>query len=310
MSQKFVPDGDQAFLSMARVFVAEIGRDPGRYFVDATQAQELREAVASFGRAYDAAWGPNKSPKTTAAKRAARKPAEAVVRRIANQVRTDERIDAGQKQLLGIKVRSGRPQTRACPAEPPRLKFVRAMHEGTGSPPRHELSFEAWDGQSKRPTGATRLELFVELLPVDAKVPASPVEAAVGNGFGGRLWYWRSYTKSPIELVPPLPDRPMRVVYWARWAGSAGDVGPFSGPAAGWVEGGSAAHLPGGLGMGGPFEEKAKLIEQLRGEHTAEAMPAAAAQIAQAEGGCVVTVMQLQPRMIEAQPIEQADEAT
>jgi hypothetical protein len=42
---------------------------------------------------------------------------------------------------------------------------------------------------------------------------------------------------------------PMRVVYWGRWADSAGNVGPFSATAVGWIEGGSHALLPGGVGM-------------------------------------------------------------
>jgi len=37
---------------------------------------------------------------------------------------------------------------------------------------------------------------------------------------------------------------PMRVVYWGRWADAAGNVGPFSVTAIGWIEGGSH-HLMG-----------------------------------------------------------------
>jgi hypothetical protein len=60
----------------------------------------------------------------------------------------------------------------------------------------------------------------------------------------------RSYTRNPIVLAPPMARVPMRVVYWARWADSSGDVGPFSATAVAWIEGGSHQHLPGGTGMG------------------------------------------------------------
>ncbi len=47
-----------------------------------------------------------------------------------------------------------------------------------------------------------------------------------------------------IRLTPPLASEPMRVVYWARWADSAGNVGPFSATAVGWIEGGSHHLMP------------------------------------------------------------------
>src|SRR5436190_18184440 len=46
-----------------------------------------------------------------------------------------------------------------------------------------------------------------------------------------------------------MPRVPMRVVYWGRWADSAGNVGPFSATAVGWIEGGTNALLPGGPGL-------------------------------------------------------------
>jgi hypothetical protein len=67
------------------------------------------------------------------------------------------------------------------------------------------------------------VELFVELLNENEPVPRDPGELS-----GGRLWYLRSYTRGPIEAEFPIANRPMRVVYWARWVGMKGDVGPFS----------------------------------------------------------------------------------
>ena len=66
------------------------------------------------------------------------------------------------------------------------------------------------------------MELFVELVPPGEKIPTHPRQLS-----GGKLWYLRSFTRSPIHVDFPIPDRPMRVVYWARWADSTGNVGPF-----------------------------------------------------------------------------------
>ena len=54
---------------------------------------------------------------------------------------------------------------------------------------------------------------------------------------GGRMWYLRSYTRSPIHVEFPTANQPMRVVYWARWADAQGNVGPFCQSVVARVEG-------------------------------------------------------------------------
>jgi hypothetical protein len=84
------------------------------------------------------------------------------------------------------------------------------------------------------------LELFVELVPVGAKVPVHPWQYS-----GGRLWYLRSYSTSRFEVeFPSIGDgTPMLVVYWGRWADSRGGVGPFSQTCVARVEGGVLPEL-------------------------------------------------------------------
>jgi hypothetical protein len=124
------------------------------------------------------------------------------------------------------------------------MRFVRALHEGNGATPMHELEFRALDGAGARPAGAARLELFVGLIPPDEPVPKHPAYVSAL-----RPWYWRSFTRSPIVLVPPMARVPMRVVYWGRWADTTGNDGPFSSTVAGWVEGGTHHNLPGAIGL-------------------------------------------------------------
>jgi hypothetical protein len=144
-----------------------------------------------------------------------------------------------------------------CPPEPPRLRFVRALHE-SGATPVHELEFyDARTFKHTRPEGAVRLELFVDLIPPEEPIPAHP-----GANYGGRPWYLRSYTRSPIRLEPPMAREMMRVVYWGRWADSTGEVGPFSATAVAWMEGGSRACLPGAQRMALGSYQPAPLLEQ------------------------------------------------
>lgn len=186
------------------------------------------------------------------------------MRRVGHLVRSNSRLDAATKTLLGIQPRAAKAKVLPCPPEPPRLWFVRALHE-RGATPVHELAFTDHSFSSKRPAGAVRLELFVDLIPPDAPVPAQP-----GAGHASRAWYLRSYTRSPIKLIPPIARVPMRVVYWGRWADTMGEVGPMSAPAAGWVEGGPHGCLPGSVGLNLPGRTPFPILE------VDEATPAAA----------------------------------
>lgn len=301
MSKKFIPNGDLDFATMAEIFAGQVTKDPGRYAVSEEDARRLGEAVAKFRAALRAArpGGPGNrasvSPLLTQAKELARGEAEAIIRRLANVARATKSLDPMAKFELGLRERPRHVRPTACPDEAPRLRFLRALHEG-GCTPRHELSFTDREMRKSRPEGAVRLELFVDLVPPEEEIPQSPWACAAA---GGRPWYLRSYTKSPIVVEPPMARVPMRVVYWGRWAGAQGDVGPFSATAAGWIEGGSAMHLPGGVGyaLGGR-----KAVELIDGVRTA----------AQPEGEArgrtyVVAVMEAQlrsmaPRQLVALP--------
>jgi hypothetical protein len=58
-----------------------------------------------------------------------------------------------------------------------------------------------------------------------------------GELSGGRPWLLQLCTRGPIEAEFPVAERPMRVVYWARWVGMKGDMGPFSQTCVGEFEG-------------------------------------------------------------------------
>lgn len=245
MGRKFIPNGDGDFATMAENFARTIAADPGRLGMAQGDSDALSAAVAAFGAALQEARFGGRSAAATRAKDDARAAAERIIRPLGHLLRSNARIDAATKILLGIRPRAQKAKTLTCPQEPPRLRFVRALHEGSGAAPAHELAFCAWESASMaKPPGAVRLELFVDLVPPEEPIPAHP-----GAHHGSRPWYLRSYTRSPVRLTPPMARVPMRVVYWGRWADSLGNVGPFSETAVAWIEGGSHQMLPGGTGV-------------------------------------------------------------
>lgn len=282
-SKKFIPNGDLDFSEMAWRFAQGIAGDPRKFRTTQEDAAAVTEAVNHFrGALRQARPGGRRSGSMadTAAKDAARQEAERIIRRLAGAIRSNPEISAAHKALLGIKAASAK-RGRAgaargasggqVPGESPVLVFKQAIHRSVHVP-EHELTFRGRSCPGK-PTGAARLELFVELVPPEAAVPERPGGSTSGGGAG--VHYLRSYVRSPIRLVPPMADRAMRVVYWGRWADASGNVGPFSAAAAGWVEGGShhlmGPALPGGgQGFSG-VSATTSLVERLlpRAEDTA-----------------------------------------
>jgi len=252
MSSKFIPNGDFDFVTMAESFARHVAKDPARFEVSESDSEALSAAVVKYRAALQAARGnSSRSTVATRTKELAREEAEQIVRRLAHVIRANPKIDTVSKVLLNLRERPAKAKQQVCPPEPPRLKFVRALHE-SGAMPMHELEFRELDAySSKKPAGAVRLELFIDLIPPDEPIPAHP-----GANHAGRPWYLRSFTRSPIVLAPPMTRVPMRIVYWGRWADSTGNVGPFSATAVGWIEGGSAHYLPGGIGASVPGMRK------------------------------------------------------
>ncbi len=249
MSDKFIPNADSDFKGMAMNFASKISADPEKYFVSKEDADALTAAVEAFLIALQENYGAARNKITAHKKSEARAKVEEIIRRLAHMIRANPKIDAAAKIVIRIKDRAPRSRKALCPLDPPKLRFVRALHEANGASPRHELRFKASDQWNKaKPDGAVRLELFVDLIPPDAPIPNNP-----GATPTGRPWYLRSFTKSPIVIEPPMARVPMRVVYWARWADSTGNVSQFSATAVGWIEGGNVSNRGiafGNLGKG------------------------------------------------------------
>ncbi len=236
MNRDFIPSGDLDLVEFAQVFGKSISDNQQLYQVSDEDAKTLVDAVERFCVAtYAARHRASRSMSTTKKKDEARAELEKIIRKIARQVRVNDKLDSAARIALQMKDRATKRKKRSVPIAPPVLRFVRSRHEGHTAIPMHELQFSPIGGSSKaKPDGAVRLELFVDLVPPNEPIPAYP-----GANHGGRPWYLRSFTRSPILLSPPMARVPMRVVYWARWADSSGETGPFSATAVGWIEQGT-----------------------------------------------------------------------
>jgi hypothetical protein len=235
MAEKFIPNGDDAFLRKAEYFLKTLNKDPAHYGISPEDAAAMVEAVRAFGEAM--AQNRDRRRRTmvsVAAKDEARLAAEKLVRKAGHLIRLNDRLSAVDLSRLGMKERPKRARRRKCPQTAPVMLFVAGKQGAFGRGGKHVIRFfDDWDRQSKaRPQGAQRLELFVDLVPPGEAVPQWP-----GERHGGRTWYLRSFTRSPIEVEYPKSEVPMRVVYWGRWAGASGDVGPFSQTLAAPIEG-------------------------------------------------------------------------
>ena len=176
MSKKFIPNGDSDFVVMAESFARTIAMEPARFAISQEDSDELSGLVQRFRDAFQTCISGERSKSATRAKEDAREAAIDIIRRLANQVRVNRKIDNASKVALGLRLRTKTPKAIVCPQEPPRLKFVRAHHEGVGTVPRHELSFGALEWGKSKPAGAVRLELFVDLIPPEEPIPTHPGE--------------------------------------------------------------------------------------------------------------------------------------
>ena len=120
MSNKFIPDGDHAFRDMAEVFAYGIARDPDAYFVSASEAASISEAVNAYCEALnEASRRATRTKLTIQAKDEARVEAERIIRKYGNLIRANDAISEWAKQQVRVRERPRRLKRQACPQRPP-----------------------------------------------------------------------------------------------------------------------------------------------------------------------------------------------
>jgi hypothetical protein len=136
---------------------------------------------------------------------------------------------------MRIADRPKRLRRHGAPVTAPVLEFIGGTPFANAVHAKHVIRFSdpmGRVGSTSKPAGARSLELFYDLVPFGEPIPTWP-----GERWGGRTWYLRSFTRSPMTVAYPKTSEPMRVVYWGRWASATGEPGPWSATLATRVEG-------------------------------------------------------------------------
>jgi hypothetical protein len=245
---KFIPDSDSDFAMTSQQFAWAIARDPALYFLTVEDAQNISSAVKEFRAALRKSIHKfTRTQQAVMSKDLARAKLEDIVRSYGDPIRANRKISDIDKMLVRVKEQPKRKKKRSCPDKAPILRYRGPLDTGGPGSHRHVLEYADADmyGKTtiKKPDGAVRIELCVELVPQGtARVPKHPAELT------GRPWHLRSYTTSTMVVEFPMPSEPMLVVYWGRWADSKGNVGPYSKTCVarveGWSNGAGAAALP------------------------------------------------------------------
>src|SRR5688500_9635159 len=247
VADKFIPSGDARFATKAEAFAVTIGREPQRFGIAREDAERFIRLVEDFRAKLQAA--SNKltcSRQTLMQKDEARGKAKRMMEKLGRIIRANDEISGVDRARLGIPDRPSRLSKSKCPQTRPQLFYTGSRHSKRVGRKVHVLRFkEPWTRigdalfprSRAKPAGAWGVAIYVELLDEHEPIPKHPGELS-----GGRPWLLQLSTRGPIEAEFPIADRPMRVVYWARWVGMKGDVGPFSATCVAEFEGPPVAH--------------------------------------------------------------------
>jgi hypothetical protein len=242
MAQELILTTDVPFANRAQVFATAIGRDPQRFGVSREDADKLVAAFESFkALRLEASNKYRRSKLLLDQRNNARDALKRIMERLGRMIRADERLGSADLLLLGMTRRPTTLRKSRCPQTRPNLFYMGSRHSRRVGRKVHLLRFEEpWakigdpvcGRRMAKPAGAWGVAVYVELIDEGEKIPRHPGELT-----GGRPWLLQLCTRGPIEAEFPVAERPMRVVYWARWVGMKGDMGPFSQTCVGEFEG-------------------------------------------------------------------------
>jgi hypothetical protein len=229
MGKKFISDSESEFAVDARNFADTIARDPKRYNLDEADVGIIQRAVEAFEACRAAcACRYTASPQALDLKQEARIKLVRIMRRYGNRIRADETIHPIDKSIIRVFERPKKLRRSKCPRTRPALMFQGATGQSGTGDRKHILAFrekaelfeETKSGTRAKPAGVERVELYADFVAEGEEIPQHP---------GAWPLYLGSFKKNPIRVECPMPPTPMRVIYWARWAGSdPQDRGPFS----------------------------------------------------------------------------------
>jgi hypothetical protein len=234
MGTRLFSNNDVKAAAQVKGFAGTIAREPQRYGILAEDAGALLAAAERFAATLrKARFAGSRSTIATREKNEARAEAKRLMERAARSIRVNENVTPIMLHELGMQPAAQRRRRHAVPQESPRLRFVRALHEGGAASPVHELEFGVPGGhRNRKAEGAVRLELYMALVPPDGEVPER-----ISSVYGEHPLHLGGFTRSPSRVEPRIANVPMLIVYWGRWVGSNNDLGPWSATCIARIEG-------------------------------------------------------------------------
>lgn len=218
MPTPFIPNRDADFDLWLHNFAGLISADPSAYGLSAGDGAEVAGAYATWNTAYTVASAPGtRTGPSIVAKDVARAAAVVIVRRLAGLVRANAAVPESLKLALGVRTRGPGQSRTPVPTECPSLSVIGL------SPAAHDLiAGDHGSGpQRAKPRGAAALLVVRTIADTPAKDPndAAFLTLATRNRFTSRF---------------DVGDGGKIATYFARWANSKGQLGPWSGPV--WMQ--------------------------------------------------------------------------
>lgn len=219
MTPPYIPAADAGFRNWLVNFAALITAAPATFGLVAADAVTIQAQADAFDAAYTLATDPaTRTAPTVAAKDAARRDAEAVVRPYAMQINANDAVTDQSRADLGLTIRKTVPTPIPAPASAPALA-LRALGVGTATLGYSDTA--APNGKAK-PDGVTGVDI------VTAAGVAPAVDPTAGNLYG-------IVTKSPFRVNFGAADNGKVCTVFARFrtrSGPAGvaQTGPWSAP--------------------------------------------------------------------------------
>jgi|GEM_PF-2114604 len=213
MRRPWIPNEDSKLSTFGMTFATLVSTDPARYGLTPADAAEVLDAAEAF----DAAFRVWSAPATAVTpnlciKDQARETLVAVLRRLGGLARVSASVTDADKIALGVKPTPRSYRRNPAPQDRPTLALAFNNHTG------HTLRFHNGNSTSKaRPRGTVGLLLFRTIAHIAARDP-------------GEAQFVGFVTRDRVVLDRTPGQGGMVATYFARWAGTKGDLGPWSTP--------------------------------------------------------------------------------
>ncbi len=213
MADTFIPSRDAEALAFFQTFSNGLSASPGTYDISAADAAMLAGLVTTFQTKLAVTTNPaTKTEVAVTIKDEARAACEEVVRLFAAQIKPNEGISAADKQAIGVRP----PNVIRTPIPPPEtmplLSFLGTTPDGTMT---LRYSDSSTPDSRARPYGYQSLQLF-------RVISDDPAESPAGAMFYG------AFTRNPMTVAFTTADNGKWCTFFARWANTKGEVGPWS----------------------------------------------------------------------------------